>query len=156
MCTSWLFTTPTTSRPFVWYVCIWYLQSTGAKWSRRRQKWEGHSGDRVGQSGTDAELRKMPGEGKKKSLLAVMCSWSCERRCTTEVGTGFSSSLIPISSLLHYSFKAGVEEKQREGADYKKGGSRQTGTGGEAKGKSPRIKRSQRERVLNQLSVLGQ
>lgn len=40
--------------------------------------------------------------------------------CTTEVGTGFSSSLIPISSLLHYSFKTGEEEKQREGANYKK------------------------------------
>lgn len=69
--------------------------------------------------------------------------------CNTEVGTGFSSSLIPISSLLHYSFKTGEEEKQRAGADYKKGGSRQSGrergVNGEAKGKGPRIKRSQRE-----------
>lgn len=40
--------------------------------------------------------------------------------CSTEVGTGFSSSLIPISSLLHYSFKVGEEEKQREGDEYKK------------------------------------
>lgn len=40
--------------------------------------------------------------------------------CTTEVGTGFSSSLIPISSFLHYSFKTVEGKKQREGADYKK------------------------------------
>lgn len=40
--------------------------------------------------------------------------------CATEVGTGFSSSLIPISSLLHNSFKTGEQEKQREGDDYKK------------------------------------
>lgn len=69
--------------------------------------------------------------------------------CTTEVGTGFSSSLIPISTLLHYSFKTGEEEKQREGADYKKvdqgklGGGR--GVNVEVKGKGPGIKRPQRE-----------
>lgn len=70
--------------------------------------------------------------------------------CTTEAGTGFSSSLIPISSLLHYSFKTGEEEKQRAGDDYKKkGGSRQSGREGgmneEVKGMGPGIKRSQKE-----------
>ncbi len=66
--------------------------------------------------------------------------------CTTEVGTGFSSSLIPISSLLHYSFKAGKEEKQREGDDYKKVDQGKLGRENrEVKGKGPRIKRSQRE-----------
>lgn len=68
--------------------------------------------------------------------------------CTIDVGTGFSSSLILISSLFHYSFKAGEEKKQREGADYKKvdqgklGGVK--GVGG-VKGKGPEIKGSQRE-----------
>ena len=40
--------------------------------------------------------------------------------CNTD--TGFSSSLILISFLLHYSFKAGdkKKKKQRKGADYKK------------------------------------
>lgn len=69
--------------------------------------------------------------------------------CTTETGTGFSSSLIPISSLLHYSFKAEEEKKQRERDDYEKGGSRQSGGKGgmsrEVKGKGPRMKQPQRE-----------
>lgn len=70
--------------------------------------------------------------------------------CTTEVGNGFSSSLIPISSLLHYSFIAGEEEKQRERADYKKvdqgklGGSF-GGGGGEVNRKGPGIRSAQRE-----------
>lgn len=40
--------------------------------------------------------------------------------CTTEVGTGFSSSLIPVSSLLHNSFKTEEQKKQRVRDDYKK------------------------------------
>lgn len=39
---------------------------------------------------------------------------------TIEVSIGFSASLIPISSPLHYSFKAGKEEKQGAGGHYEK------------------------------------
>lgn len=68
--------------------------------------------------------------------------------CTTEVGTGFSSSLIPISSLLHYSFKTGEEKNKEREPIIKRWIKANWGGAGmneEVKGKGPGIKLSRRE-----------
>lgn len=62
--------------------------------------------------------------------------------CTIDIGTGFSSSLILISSLFHYSFKAG-EEKNKEREPIIKRWIKANWGG--VKGKGPEIKGSQRE-----------
>lgn len=74
-----------------------------------------------GLSGTDVDPRRMAREKKSKAKLVspdvLLVLRDGVELCTTEVGTGFSSSFIPTSSSLHYSFNTGEEEKQREGGD---------------------------------------
>lgn len=74
-----------------------------------------------GLRGADTVPRRMASEKKGKVRLVspdvLLVLRDDVELCTTEVGTGFSSSFIPTSSSLHYSFNTGEEEKQREGGD---------------------------------------
>lgn len=53
-------------------------------------------------------------DGKKQLVSPDVLVVLKESVCATDTGTGFSSSLILISSFLHKSLKTGEQQKQRE------------------------------------------